>query len=60
MIYCQGHWDELAAQCQRCENIHVFSLYMDGNHTYHCGKYPLTDKDAPCPCFVEREDETNG
>ena len=53
----RGTWNTLAAQCQRCENLRITSLQMDGNHVYGCGKYPLTNKDEPCPCFLEREDE---
>ena len=43
-----GKWDELFEQCKTCYNLRVFSLFMDGNHTYDCSRYPLTE-DVPCP-----------
>lgn len=59
MIINRGKWEELPAQCKQCENMRVMSLYMDGNHYYSCGKYPLTDADRSCPRFVQKTEDAN-
>ena len=40
-LWNQGYWYQLSPECQTCQNRKTFSLYMNGNHTYACGKYPL-------------------
>lgn len=52
-----GHWDELFEQCKRCFNLRVMSVYMDGNHVYVCGKYPLRDSNQICPEFIRQGEE---
>lgn len=29
--------NELTDKCKNCEWLHVFSLFMDGDHDYSCG-----------------------
>lgn len=59
MIYCQGTWDNLALQCQNCANLHIMSLKMNGDHYYIYGKYPLTNKDEPCPRYIPIQEVEN-
>ena len=44
-----GTWEQIAEQCKQCENLRILSARMDGNNTYHCGKYPLKDSNEICP-----------
>lgn len=48
-----GTWDELPEQCRVCQNLKIFSLRMDGNHTYFCTTYPLHDRDEVCPEHIQ-------
>ena len=42
---------ELPNNCKTCINLQVFSLFMDNNHDYCCGKYPITKvmREHYCP-----------
>ena len=51
MLTNAGKWDELPEQCKQCENLRCLSVYMDGNNTYCCGKYPFQDSNEICPKF---------
>ena len=42
---------ELPDNCKTCSNLRIFSLFMDNNHDYDCGKYPITKvmREHYCP-----------
>ena len=44
-------FDLLPDQCKHCLNRQIYSVRMDGNHSYSCRKYPLIDKQKICPCY---------
>ena len=47
-------FNELSEQCQHCFNLQIFSLYMDGNHDYCCGKCSIRKAfTEQCPRFTE-------
>lgn len=33
-------WNTLTDKCKNCQWLHVFSLFMDGDHEYSCGHDP--------------------
>ena len=55
-IVSHGHWNELSNQCKQCENLRTFSIYMNGDRTFCCGKYPLQEGET-CPMFKKMSDD---
>ena len=51
-----GSWNELSVQCKQCANLRTFSVRMDGDNTYCCGKYPLHEGET-CPMFMKVRDD---
>lgn len=33
-------WKNLTDKCKNCQWLHIFSLFMDGDHEYSCGHDP--------------------
>ncbi len=50
MLDNQGEWKAISEQCKTCVYLQVRSVFMSGERTYYCARYPK-QKGEKCPAY---------